>query len=196
MARAPTVTFDLPIRPEIGAVTRVYARLMRAVSTAALFASISATACWSAAAGVIVILPADRIDGRQLFVALHLRPDGRHVCLGPGKAGLRAGVGGLVQGRVDLVEHVARLDIGAFGKQALLDDAAHLGPHFGDETGRGAARQLLREDDRRRLHDRYGHFRGTGMKWTAAPGSLSACSQSKETDKKCRGNNVLRKTSS
>ena len=36
----------------------------------------------------------------------------------------------LIQGGIDLKEHLAGLDIGAFRKQALLDDATHLRTHF------------------------------------------------------------------
>ena len=43
---APGVTLDLPMRPEIGARTCVYSRLMRAVASAAFCCATVATACW------------------------------------------------------------------------------------------------------------------------------------------------------
>ena len=46
---APLVTVEIPIRPEIGAVTRVKFRLMRAASTAALSCWTVAWACLNAA---------------------------------------------------------------------------------------------------------------------------------------------------
>jgi arginase family enzyme len=46
-------------------------------------------------------------------------------CLG--QAGLRSLIGGLIGIRIDLVQDLACLDVAAFGKQALLDDAANLG---------------------------------------------------------------------
>ncbi len=56
--------------------------------------------------------------------------------------GLRAGMGRLQRGRVELVEHWPALTCGAFGEQPLLEDAADLRPDLGDDGGRGAARQL------------------------------------------------------
>ena len=53
---------------------------------------------------------------------------------------------------VDLVEGLPRLDVGAFGEQALLDDAADLRPHLGDPVGGrapgefGGQHQRLRSD--------------------------------------------------
>ncbi len=45
----PVVTTERPMRPEMGALTRVWARLIRAVSRAAFAPSTSASACRSAA---------------------------------------------------------------------------------------------------------------------------------------------------
>ncbi|OQC21491.1 MAG: hypothetical protein BWX71_02489 [Deltaproteobacteria bacterium ADurb.Bin072] len=45
VTRAPSVTWDLPVRPEMGAVTRVCSRLMRADSMVAFQYFTSASAC-------------------------------------------------------------------------------------------------------------------------------------------------------
>ena len=56
----------------------------------------------------------------------------RHTLLAPGIV-----MDGLILSGVDLKEDLSGLDISTFGKQALLDDAPHLGTHFRDEIGGG-----------------------------------------------------------
>ncbi len=132
---------------------------------------------------VVVILPADRVDWHEFLVALRPRPDGRDVRLGPRKTRLRARVGSLVHGRVDLVELVARFYVGPFNEKALLDDPAYLGPHLRDKAGTRSSGQFHGEGNPLRLHGDDRHFRRAGRR-SAGLGRFSACRQGKERDNK------------
>ncbi|MCY1173622.1 hypothetical protein D3C81_1781910 [compost metagenome] len=52
------------------------------------------------------------------------------------------GQGRLIHRWVDLVELLAGLDLAAFGKQTLEDDAIDLRAYFGNAEGRSPARQV------------------------------------------------------
>ena len=97
--------------------------------------------------GLDLVLVADRLAVHQLAVAFGLEPGRILRGLGPGQGGAGGVKGGLVHGRIDLVEQLAGLDLGALLEMTLEDDAAHLRPHFGDAEGRGAAGQLLAQAD-------------------------------------------------
>ena len=109
--------------------------------------------------GVVVILAAHALDRHQILVARHFRR-GRHE-VGPGLGQCRLGriVGRLVGGRIDLVQRNAGLDVGAFNKQAFLNQTADLRAHFGHLISGGAARQFGRDLQRFLRHLEYAHFR-------------------------------------
>ena len=67
--------------------------------------------------------------------------------LGTGPGGPGAFHGRNVGVRVNLVEGLALLDNGAFGKELLLQDAAHLGTNLGLAEGTDTAGELGREGD-------------------------------------------------
>ena len=69
----------------------------------------------------------------------------------------------LIGSRIDLIEHLAGLDIGAFHKQAFLDDAAHLGTHFSDQIGRCPPGQFGRDYQPLRLHRHNGNFGSSAL---------------------------------
>ena len=92
--------------------------------------------------GVVVVLAADGVDLHQVGVALGLQPHGRQVGLSVGQRPLRLIECSLIRRWVDLVEHLAGADVGAFHEQARLDQAIHLRTYVGGERRRGAARQL------------------------------------------------------
>lgn len=92
--------------------------------------------------GVVIVLPGDRAGLDQGLVAVGLQLGGGRLGLGLGEGGGGAVIGGLIGGGVDLVQRLAGADDRAFLEQPLLDDAAHLRAHFGDQIGRGAAGQF------------------------------------------------------
>jgi hypothetical protein len=67
-------------------------------------------------------------------------------------------VGRLVGGRVKLIQRLARLDHGALGEQALLDDAADLRAHLRDAKRHGPSRKERSDGHALRLHDHDAHF--------------------------------------
>ena len=125
-------------------------------------------------AGIVHVLGRDGILGLQPLIALGLD-------LGGSQGRLGIVQGGAVRRRIDLVKRIALLDGRAFDKQALQDDARHLGPDFGYGKGAGAAGQLGGEGHRRFLDHRHthhgrGHLRLRGL---AAPRQGKAQSQAK-----------------
>ena len=62
-------------------------------------------------------------------------------------------------GTIDLVKGLPGLHHIAFGKQAFLDDAAHLRANFGAERGGGAAGELADYRHRLALQGDHAHFR-------------------------------------
>ena len=110
--------------------------------------------------GVFEFLLADRADVHQILKALHLQARGSHVGFGSGEIGLRAVEIGLIGGGIDLIEDIPGLDVRAFLKETLLDDAAHLRTHFSDLETRRAAGKFRRIQHLLRGHDLHGHFHG------------------------------------
>ncbi|MNM57914.1 hypothetical protein D3C81_691330 [compost metagenome] len=84
---------------------------------------------------VVVFLAADRLLGDQLLVALGQRTGRLQV-------GLGAGQGRFVHRRIDLVQLLTFLDLGAFFEQALENDAIDLWADLGDAVGGGTPRQV------------------------------------------------------
>ena len=134
----------------IGAVIRVYSRLMRAVSSAARAAATSASARPCAALGVVVLLLRHRLDLDEFRVALGQQPGRRERRLGPRERRLGAVIVGLVQRRIDLVQHLPGLDLLALREQAPLDEAANLRAHFGDHDRHRYVRATRRSSSRAR----------------------------------------------
>jgi hypothetical protein len=108
---------------------------------------------------VVVVLAADAFDRHQLLVARHFRAAGHQVGLGLGQRSLGRVVGCLVGGGIDLVQRDAGLDVGAFDKQAFLNQATDLRAHFGHLISGGAARQFGGDLQRLRRHFKNAHFR-------------------------------------
>ncbi|SBV91252.1 hypothetical protein KL86DPRO_10162 [uncultured delta proteobacterium] len=106
--------------------------------------------------GVVVFLSADGVDLDRLRGAVRHKLRGGKVGLGPQKSRLGLGKGGFIQGRVYLVELLAFRHFLPFVEQALLDDARHLRPHFGDLQGGGAPAELGGEFHALRFHRQVG----------------------------------------
>ena len=115
---------------------------------------------------VIVILPADRIVNKRFPVAFRLRSDRRQVGLGLAQGGHRILEHRLEGGGIDLVEHLAGRDFGAFRKQTPLDDPVHLGADFGDPVGGSATGQLHGQHDSLCSN---GHGRDFRNEWRSGP---------------------------
>jgi hypothetical protein len=95
----------------------------------------------------------------QRRVALGLLAVGDHQRLGLFQRGRRFVPGRAIAGGIDLVKGLPGLHHIAFGKQAFLDDAAHLRAHFGAERGGGAAGELADYRNRLALQGDHAHFR-------------------------------------
>lgn len=72
--------------------------------------------------------------------------------LGAGQLALGAGQGGAQGRRVDLEQHLAGPDVGAFLEMAAQHDAGHPRTHLGHAHGLDTARQLAGQGQRRGLH--------------------------------------------
>jgi len=72
---------------------------------------------------------------------------------------LRALIFGSIDGVIDLVEGLPRLDGAALCEQALFDDASHLRAHFGDQVRPCAPGQLARQSHRLCCNRRNDDFR-------------------------------------
>ena len=95
-----------------------------------------------------------------------------------GGALLGVGQGGFVHGRVDLVQLLARLDLAAFGEQALLNDAVDLWAHLGDAIGAGAPRHFTGQCEGFGFERDYPDLRGLLGLWGAgflAAGETEHC---------------------
>ena len=91
---------------------------------------------------VVVLLLRHRLDLDELSVALGQQPGRHERRLGPREGRLGAVIVGLVQRRIDLVQHLPGLDLLALGEQAPLDEAADLRAHLGDHDRHRTAGQL------------------------------------------------------
>ena len=130
--------------------------------------------------GLVALAGRDGLFPEGRFEPLAVRPGKVEGGLLPGHVGatrlqrcprpvgvlLRGGeIGsGIVQGclkrrRIDLVERLSGLDLGAFGKGSLLDEAPHLRTHLGDEVGGGPAGQFCCYRQRPGLDRDNGHLR-------------------------------------
>ena len=103
--------------------------------------------------GGVVFLTADGLLLDQLLVAIG---DG----FGLGQARLCAFERGFIHRRVDLVELLPFLHVGAFLEQALENDAVDLRPNFRNAEGRGAAWQLGGQGIGLRLNGDHADLRG------------------------------------
>ncbi|MNS62369.1 hypothetical protein D3C72_954280 [compost metagenome] len=109
--------------------------------------------------GVVVGLLADGARGHQRLVAFGQQGGRLLLRLGAGQRGLLAIDASLVQRGVDLIELLAGFDLAAFGEQALLHNAVHLGPHFGHAERGRAARQFGGQGNRLRGQGHHGNLR-------------------------------------
>jgi hypothetical protein len=107
--------------------------------------------------GIVVVLLADRLFGQQFLVAVDPGLSGRQIGPGSGKGGLRVFQRCLKRGGINPIKDLARLYIGALGKQPFLDQAVDLGSDFGDPIGRCPSGQFGGQRDRLALdgHHRY-----------------------------------------
>ena len=131
--------------------------------------------------GVVVVLLTHRLGlgEKCITIGLQSRPiQGRlRAC----QRGLGAVVGRLVDGRINLIEHLARADLPTFGKEPFLDKAAHARAHLRDPIRYGAAGKLRRQrgrtgDDRDRADLGRRRRRGRG----AAAGRLIAAGEEQD----------------
>ena len=134
---------------------------------------------------IVVFLLAYRLVGHQFPHAIGLQPDRRQIGFGPAEGGPGIVMDGLKVSGVDLKEDLTGFDIGAFGKQALLDDATHLRTHFRDEIGGRPAGQFRRDHQLLWLYRHYGNF-GWPARWCFI-GRLSATGQKQKTGKQPGG---------
>lgn len=111
--------------------------------------------------GAVEVLLADRFDLDQRLVTLDPRLGLLLYRLGAGLVALGSRQGGLERRRVDLEQHIAGLDVGAFFEAFVQDDAGHPGAHLGDphrldpaRQGRGQGQRLAGHGHHRyRIHD-------------------------------------------
>lgn len=103
---------------------------MRAVFTAARFTATSASACLNAACASSYSCLLTALIASQFTETLRLQPRRGDVGFGLHERGLRAVQGGPHTWRIDLIQGLPRLHVGALGKQTLLKDAADLRPDF------------------------------------------------------------------
>ena len=82
--------------------------------------------------------------------------------------------------RINLEEHLASLDIGAFNKPALLDDAAHLRTDFSNQIGGRPACQFGRDNQPLRFYGHDGDFRRGTLCVGTRFGLLFATPQNKQ----------------
>lgn len=90
--------------------------------------------------GVVVRLLAHRVDLDQIGLPLCLKTGGLQLGFGTRKARPGAIVGGLVAGRIDLVEQLSGLDLAALDELARLDDAYDLRADLRDQVRHGTPR--------------------------------------------------------
>ena len=107
-----------------------------------------------------IVLLADSFGLGERAVALGSDARGFRSGGGAGEIGLRLVGRCLIEAGVDLVERLPGTDQRAFGEQATPDDAGHLRANFRRFECGGAAGQLGRGGDRRRLHDDEAHRDG------------------------------------
>ncbi len=129
---------------------------------------------------IVVVLLADCLIDQQFPQASGLQSDRGQVGLGPAEGGLCIVEGRLIGGGIDLIEDLADFDIGAFLKQAFLNDAAHLWTQFSDHIGRRPPGQFRRDHQPLRLYRHDGDF-GRSARWRSAfVGLLSATTQDQD----------------
>ena len=109
--------------------------------------------------GIIVLLTADAFDGYQFLVARCFRTGRQQIGLGFRQRGLGRVVGGLVGGRVDLIQGRARFHIATLDEQAFLDQTAHLRAHIGHLVGIRTAGQFGAHRQRGRINSKHDHLR-------------------------------------
>ena len=118
---------------------------------------------------------------------LQRRPRPVGVLLYDGEVG-RGVVQGRLEGRrIDLVERLAGLDLGAFRKEPLLDEAAHLGTDLGDQMGGGPSGQFRGDHQPLRLDRHDGDFGRSTLRGSAC-GCLPATAQDQEPGEHTPGN--------
>ena len=135
--------------------------------------------------GVVVVLLTHRLGLGEQGIAIGLQSRPIQGRLRARQRGLGAVVGRLIDGRVDLIKHLARADLPTFGKEPLLDNAAHAWAHLRDAIGYGATGQLGRQrrragDDRDRADLGRRGCRGRG---TAAGGLIAAGEERDDADR-------------
>ena len=116
---------------------------------------------------IIGVLAADRIDLDQIGIALGLQPGGHQGGAGVGQLRCRLIERGLIGRRIDAIEALARLHIGALLEQPRLNDPVDLRSHIGNLERTGSAGQIrLQSHGLRPEHDhahrRRSHRRGSG----------------------------------
>ena len=154
VTNAPSVTADRPMRPVIGAGTRVKRTLICALRTAALFCATDGFGLAGLGERIGVILLGDRLHVRQRLVACGSGPGGHGA--GPRALQVCSGLGGLrlIDAGIDLVERLALLDDRALAEQTAKDHARHLRTDLGHLVSRDPAGKLLLDRRAALLDDR------------------------------------------
>ncbi len=114
--------------------------------------------------GVLDVLLADGVNGRQAAQPLGARPGGREVGLGHRQRRLGLVDRGAVGRRIDLVEQLPGAHIRALLEAALLEQAADLRPDLRDQVGRGAAGQFGGQHHALRSERHGAHLRRAGRR--------------------------------
>ena len=129
--------------------------------------------------GVFVLLGADGGDFHQLRTALRLQLLALKAGLRLGQRRLGAAEVGLQQGGINLVQRLPLAHQGPLGKQLLLNNAAHLGPHLGHLKRPHTARQGRLQGlvlGLQHHHPHLGNVLRGGARWVFAPWA-TACEQ-------------------
>ena len=113
-----------------------------------------------------VLLLADSIGFHQWFVTLHLCGRLCHIGLRLQHARLCTVQRRLVDRWIDLVKHLAGLDLTALAEHALQHDTIDPGPHLGDPHRTDASGQFGLQGHRSRLDGYYADFGRWHRSWT------------------------------
>nr|WP_255511676.1 hypothetical protein [Mitsuaria sp. TWR114] len=185
MTKAPAVTVETSMRPEIGARAGAVQLHARGVERGAGHGHVGLGLPQRAGA-VVGALAAERVGLEQLGVALGAGAGDGHLGLGLLQIGRGARALGLVAGGIELVERLAGAHRRAFLEEPLLDDAADLRADLGDLARRQAARQLQRQRRVLRRDDDHAHLgrrgRGGGGLLLAAAGGQDSREDGRKGD--------------
>ena len=124
---APSVTLDLPMRPEMGGGDLCVGQIDACRFNRRFPVFDIGFDVFQFGFGIIEVLLTDRIFGQQFLVTRDARYKCRQCCLGAAQAGFGIAKGSLERRGVYLIKNIAGLHVGTFGKQSFLDQPVYPG---------------------------------------------------------------------